>query len=240
MRPFLPIFAVAMAMSLPAFADEPQTPQISISGKGEIVAAPDMAAVNAGVTTESKTAREALDANTKAMSDLMATLKAAKIDDKDIQTSGFSVSPVYVYPNNQNGTAEPPHITGYSVANSVHVKIRQLGDLGTILDQIVSAGGNTINSVSFSVDDPAKLLDEARKAAFSDAESKARIYADAANVGLGPVMSITEGTPNLPGPQPVMYRMAAAPAADAVPVSPGQLTFDVDVSVVWALKTGSN
>jgi|SRR6185312_3940444 len=239
MRQPLPVLAAAVVLlAAPALADD-KTPTISIQGKGEVVAAPDTASVNTGVTTEGKTAREALDANTKAMTGLMAALKVAGIDAKDIQTSGFSVNPQYVYPDNNNGNATPPHIAGYTVQNAVTVKIRKLADLGDILDDIVTAGSNTINGVGFSVDDPAKLLDEARKAAFADAKAKAKIYADAADVGLGPVQSISENAGNPGMPQPVMFKAMAVADRAPVPVAPGQLTFDVDVSVVWAIRSGT-
>ena len=243
MRKLLPAFAFAFAAlsaNAALAADAGTVPTISIEGKGEVSSAPDTASVTAGVTTEAKTARDALDANTKAMTELIATLKAAKIDDKDIQTSGFSVNPQYVYPERDaSGNTPPPRITGYTVANGVTVKVRKLADLGTILDQIVTSGGNTINGVSFSVEDPAKLLDEARKAAFADAAEKARIYADAAGAGLGPVLSITEGNDDNGGPRPFALKAMAAPADAAVPVQPGELTYDVNVSVVWSLKTGA-
>jgi uncharacterized protein YggE len=244
MRPYLPVLTVALAATFaqPALADTAApTPSISLSGKGEVVASPDTAFVTAGVTSEGKTARDALDANTKAMAALIETVKAAGVEAKDIQTSGFSVNPNYVYPQpDANGVAAPPHITGYAVQNGVSLKIRKLTDLGTILDQMVTAGGNTINGVSFSVDDPAKLLDEARKTAFLDAADKAKVYADAAGVGLGPVMSISEGS-NQTAPQPMMFKAMAMARADStpVPVEAGQLTYDVDVNVVWALKTGN-
>jgi len=244
MRPFLPVVSLAIlaGLSLPAFADNAApTPTISIQGRGEVVAAPDTAGVTAGVTTQGATAREALDANTKAMASLIATLKTAGIEAKDIQTSDFSVNPQYVYPDKDaNGVTPPPSITGYIVQNGVSVKIRKLANLGDILDKIVTAGSNTINGVSFSVDDPAKLLDEARKAAFADAAGKAKTYADAAGVGLGTIISISEGSDVSP-PQPVMFRAMAAKAdAAPVPVEAGQLTFDVNASVVWALKTSSD
>ena len=136
------------------------------------------------------------------MADLIATLKTAGVDAKDIQTSGFSVNPQYLYPDKDaDGNTPPPRITGYQVQNGVNVKVRKLADLGGILDKIVTVGANTINGVSFSVDDPAKLLDEARKAAFADAEAKAKTYADAAGVGLGKVLTIAEGSDAAP-PRP--------------------------------------
>lgn len=244
MRPFLPVVSLAIlaGLSLPALADSATpTPSISIQGRGEVVAAPDTASVTAGVTTQGATAREALDANTKAMAGLITTLKTAGVDAKDIQTSDFSVSPQYLYSDKDaNGVTPPPRITGYNVQNGVNVKIRKLADLGKILDQIVTAGSNTINGISFSVEDPAKLLDEARKAAFADAEGKAKTYADAAGVGLGSILSIAEGSDVSP-PQPMMFKaMAARADAAPVPVEAGQLTFDVNASVVWALKTSSD
>lgn len=244
MRPFLPVvsLAILMGLSMPALAEDSKTtPTISIQGRGEVVAAPDTAAVTAGVTTQGATAREALDANTKAMASLIATLKTAGVEAKDIQTSDFSVSPQYLYSDKDaNGDTPPPRITGYNVQNGVNVKIRKLADLGKILDQIVTAGSNTINGVSFSVEDPAKLFDEARKAAFADAEGKAKTYADTAGVGLGSIISISEDADASP-PQPVMFKaMAARADAAPVPVEAGQLTFDVSASVMWALKTSSD
>ena len=88
--------------------------------------------------------------------------------------------------------------------------------------------------------EPSKLLDEARKAAFADAAEKAKIYADAAGAGLGPVVSIVEANNDNGGPRPFALKAMAAPADAAVPVQPGELTFDVNVSVVWSLKTGAD
>jgi uncharacterized protein YggE len=244
MRRTLPLLPLAFlaALTLPAFAGD-AAPQrtISIDGKGEVTTAPDTAFVNAGVTSTATTAREALTDNTRAMADLIATLKTAGVAAADIQTSGFSVNPQYFYADRDaQGNTPPPRITGYQVQNGVNVRVRKLADLGTILDQIVSVGANTINGVNFTVDDPAKLLDEARKAAFADAEAKAKTYADAAGIGLGEVLTIAErNTDN--APRPYAVRAMAAPMADkAVPVEAGQLTYDVDVSVQWALQGDSN
>src|SRR5690606_7397850 len=123
----------------------------------------DMATIMSGVTTQGATAREALDANTAAMSELIAALKDAGIEARDIQTSGFSVNPNYVYSDARDelGYSMPPKINGYQVANSVTVVVRDLADLGSILDQSVTVGANTVNGVSFSVADPSELLNEA-------------------------------------------------------------------------------
>ena len=82
--------------------------------------------INSGVTTQGATAREALDANTAAMAELIAELKAAGIEARDIQTSGFSVNPNYVYTDERdaNGYSLPPKINGYQVSNTVTVTVR--------------------------------------------------------------------------------------------------------------------
>lgn len=239
MRPLLVLIALTALVS-PALADEPSKPgTISISGKGEVTAAPDTAFITSGVTTDAKTAREALTANTRAMSDLIAALKEAAIDAKDIQTSGFSVAPQYVYANkpDANGYTPPPAISGYQVQNSVSVRVRKIAGLGDVLDKMVTVGANTIGGISFSVDDPAKLLDGARKAAFADAKAKASVYTEAAGIDLGRIVSISEGEDNPPAPRPMMMKAMASDAAAPVPVEAGQLTYDVNVAVEWELKT---
>jgi hypothetical protein len=226
------VFAAAIAS--PAFA----AGSMQMTGHGEVTAAPDTADVSSGVTTQATTARDALDANTAAMTQLVATLKAAGVDAKDIQTSNFSVSPVYVYPSQQdsNGQQQPPKIVGYSVSNQVTVHVRDLKALGSILDQSVSVGANTIGGIAFSVDDPSALFAEARKAAFADAKAKADLYAQAAGVELGPISQINEQQGNSSPIQPVAFKVAALAADRApVPVEAGQLTYSIDVNVNWDL-----
>lgn len=223
--------AALLATALPAYAGT-----VTIEGRGEVRAAPDMATINSGVTTQGTTAREALDANTQAMTELIDTLKGAGIDARDIQTSGFSVSPNYVYSDarDENGYTLPPRINGYQVSNSVTVVIRDLEDLGTILDKSVTVGANTVNGVSFSVADPTELLDEARKAAFADARRKAELYANVAGAKLGELESISEQA-NYGAPMPYPMYARAEVAAAPVPVEAGEMTFAVTVTVEWDL-----
>ncbi len=221
-----------IATALPAYAGT-----IAIEGRGEVRAAPDMATINSGVTTQGATAREALDANTSAMSELIAALKEAGIEARDIQTSGFSVNPNYVYSDARDelGYSLPPRINGYQVSNSVTVVVRDLEELGSILDRSVTVGANTVNGVSFSVADPAELLNEARKAAFADARAKAELYAGVAGAELGDLESITERQ-DFSSPQPYpMYARAEMQSAADVPVEAGELTFAITVNVSWDL-----
>jgi hypothetical protein len=225
-------FALLAGLTLPAYAGT-----ISIEGRGEVAAAPDMAMVTSGVTTQGATAREALDANTAAMAELIAALKGTGIEARDIQTSGFSVNPNYVYSEDRdaNGYTLPPKINGYQVSNTVTVKVRQLDTLGTILDQSVTVGANTVNGVSFSVADPSELYNKAREAAFADAQAKAKLYASAAGSALDEIVSISE-TQGFNDPQPYpMYARAEMADSAKVPVEAGELSFAINVSVQWEL-----
>ncbi|MBN9309355.1 SIMPL domain-containing protein [Devosia sp.] len=241
MRPFtaaiIPFMLATALSAAPVLAQEsPMNGTISISGLGEVTATPDTAFINSGVTTQGATAREALDANTKAMADLLDTLKAAGIEARDIQTSGFSVNPNYVYSDarDANGYQLPPKITGYQVFNNVSVRVRDLASLGGVLDKAVNVGANTINGISFSVADPSKLYDEARKEAFADAREKAELYAGAAGEKLGTIRNITESQ-GYTQPQPYMMKAAADAAPSAVPIASGELSFQINVQVTWDL-----
>ncbi|MBU1304875.1 MAG: SIMPL domain-containing protein [Alphaproteobacteria bacterium] len=233
---FLFPFALLAGVAMPAYAGT-----ISIEGRGEVAAAPDMAVINSGVTTQGATAREALDANTAAMADLIASLKAAGIEARDIQTSGFAVNPNYVYSDERDasGYTQPPKINGYQVSNTVTVTVRKLADLGAILDKSVTVGANTVNGVSFSVADPTELYNQARKAAFADARAKAELYATAADSALDEIVSISE-TQGFNAPQPYpMYARAEMSDAAKVPVEAGEMSFAINVSVQWDLADTS-
>lgn len=229
---------LAAGLASPALAADNREGTISIEGRGEVMAAPDTALITSGVTTQGATAREALDANSAAMTELLQTLREAGIESRDIQTSGFSVNPNYVYTDarDENGYSLPPRINGYQVSNTVTVRVRELEALGAVLDQAVTVGANTVNGISFSVADPASLLDDARRKAFADARRKAELYADVAAVELGSVKRIEESQ-RFEGPQPYKMQTAMYDRAEAasVPVEAGELTFPVTVTVTWEL-----
>lgn len=231
---FVPLTLAAL-MSTSAMADG----TMQITGHGEVKAAPDTAYVTSGVTSQGNTAKEALDANNADMAKLIETLKAAGIASEDIQTSGFSVNPNYVYSDarDDNGYQLPPKVVGYTVSNGVTVQVRDLSILGTVLDQAVTVGANQISGITFAVDDPAELYNEARKLAFADARAKGQLYAEAAGVELGAIALISEQLFATP-PQPYMFKAeAVAMSADRsfVPVEAGSLTFSIDVNVNWDL-----
>lgn len=231
LRALLAGFFLTLVSVLPAFADDLRLPRtVTAAGHGEVRIAPDMAMVMIGVLSQGDTAANALKANTAAMRAVLASLKDAGIEDKDIQTSNFTVQPRYDY----NTGNQPPRLVGYDVSNNVNVAVRKLDDLGAILDQVVTAGSNQINGILFQVEKPQAAMDEARKLAVADATRKAQVYAGASAVALGNILSISESTGVQP-PIPVDTKMIRAESAD-VPIARGEQVISVDVNMVWEIK----
>lgn len=230
-------FAAAAVIGLlaaisPAFAEGGKMPRIiSLSGHGEVRATPDLAYVTSGVVTQGATAAEALAANSKAMADLFAALKESGIEDRDVQTSNFSVQPRYDFSNNQ-----APKMVGYDVSNNVTVTLRKVDTLGTLLDRMVQSGSNQISGISFDVSKPEDAMDEARKLATEDATRKAKVYAKAMGIELGNVMQVSEGSAAQPPMPMVRSTMMKADAAPPVPMAAGEQTLAVDVNVIWEIK----
>jgi len=229
--PMLALLASAVAAQAPdALADEPGKRTISLSATAAVKTTPDKVDITTGVTTEGQTAGEALKKNTEAMTRVVDGLKDAGIEAKDIQTTNFSVSPIY----ERQKEGHAAFITGYRVRNSVHITVHDTGKLGEILDKVVSLGANQIGSISFGVSEPEALKDEARKQAMGKAIADAKLYAEAAGVELGPVLSITEED----GGYMPRFAEAAAPMAmaKAVPIEAGTATVQVKIRVTWELR----
>ena len=220
-----------LLFAVPALADSDFPPAISVTGEATISAPPDLAQIDAGVASDAKTAREASDANNAAMAKVLQALKAANIDDKDIQTSRLSLQPQYAQPSASR--PGPSTVTGYRASNHVTVKLRDVAKVAGVIDTLVAAGANEIGGINFSVSQASKLLDQAREQAVADARRKAEIYAKAAGVTLGAPLAISEEG----SPAPVLFRkMSGGMPAAAAPVAPGEETLAITVNVSWAIK----
>ena len=200
--------------------------RIIVVGEGNVSAAPDYARIRSGVTTRAKTAKEAADANTKLMTALTAALQNAGIEQKDIQTSRFSVQPVYAPP----APNVEPKLTGFAVSNQVSVTIRKIDTVGDILDRLITAGATDAGSVEFLHADVSKTLDQAREAAMADARRKAELYARAAGLTLGGVAWVTEDASSVPV-MPKVAMMRGVAAAGPPPISAGEDTLHAQVTV---------
>jgi uncharacterized protein YggE len=228
--PVLPPAAAARAQELDARAMF-QATTLSLSAYGEAPTRPDLATVNIGVSTQARTAVEAMRQNAQRMNATVATLRAQGIAERDIQTSGVSLGAQYAYENNQ-----PPRLTGYQASNTVTVQVRELARLGPLLDAVVAAGSNQINGIGFGLQNPRAAEDTARREAVRAVAAKAALYAEATGLRLVRLVNLSESGGYTPTPPPrPMYRMAVAEVAAPTPVAPGELRVRVDVTAVYEL-----
>jgi uncharacterized protein YggE len=168
------------------------------------------------------------------MAKVLAALKAAGVESKDIATSTVRLNPQYRYADNQ-----PPAITGYQATNTVTVRFHDIKKAGGILDALVKEGANQISGPNLSLNNPDAALDEARTDAVARARARAELYAHAAGLSVSRIVSIDENGENggSPPPRPMMFvaRAAAAPQADTA-IEPGTTDVTVTLSVRFLLK----
>jgi len=207
---------------------------LNVNGTGQVNLVPDIAYIYVGVHTELSSASEAMKENNAQTEKMIKALKDFGIDAKDIRTTNFSIWPNDKY---DPQTGMPTGEKTYVVDNTVYVTVRNLKKLGDLLDTVVTAGANTINTIQFDVADKTEALKQARANAVKDAQSQAQELAGDAKVTLGDIQSISfydnQPYPMFEGKGGGGGGMAANAA---VPIQPGQLTFTVTVSVTYAIK----
>lgn len=209
----------------------PPSPTIEVEGTGSVMGVPDVAVLRLGVSAEAPSVADARQRAAQAMGAMLEALERGGVEEKDIQTSRLSVEPRYEYSD------RTPRITGFVVTNVATVKVRAMDRTGKLLDGALAAGGNEarLESLRFTIDDPAALQSEARQAAVKEARKKALTLAKAAGVSLGAPLTIIEGT-SRPTPVAYMERAALARAEAApTPVQPGELEVSVDVRVIFRI-----
>jgi uncharacterized protein YggE len=216
----------------PAGADGTATSGINVSGQGKVTGKPDTLTVSLGVSLLRPTVDVATADAAALATAIIDALKGAGVAEDDIQTANYSISPEYDW------SGEQQRLLGYRVANEVRVKIRNLETAGATIDAATAAGGNAavVNSLSFSIEDNAELLQMARTAAWTDAEGKARQLAQLAGLELGTAISITE---SISYDSPPIYYEQAARAMDeaqSTPIQPG--TQDVIVNIQVTFRIG--
>jgi len=210
-----------------------QAQGLSVSGEGRASAAPDMAVLGLGVSAKAATVKVASSQAQEAMSDLLDSLENNGVEEKDIQTSQFSIYPEYDYRNGEQ------ILTGYRVSHMVQVKVRDIDKAGEVIDDAVEAGGDLlqVQSISFTIDDTTALRSEARQQAVADAQAKADELASLAGVTLGKATYITESI-STPYPQPYFDRggVYAMEEAPAIEISAGELEVVVSVHITYAIE----
>ena len=239
----MPAMAQSSAPAIAGAYDHPNSIQpettLSVSTQATVKHEPDIAYITAGVREERESATEAMAAQAKSMTGVFDALEAAGVAKKDMQTSNFSLSPRYEYFQTKlkdGSTRGEQRLVGYTASNQLTIKVRDLDNLGTTLDSLVAAGGNTFNGLSFALDDDAGVIDEARRQAMADAVARANLYADAAGLRVMRIVTISEGGSYTPTPMQ-MTRLKEAAAADgfSTPVAGGEVGYSATVNVVFEL-----
>ena len=220
-------FLAAMFAAASASAAYAEERRILVAGTGTALSEPDMATIVLGVTNEDTQASAAMQATSAAVAKVLSRLGEMGIEARDMQTRDLSLSPVWSGHRNPEG--EAPRITGFVASNRVFVRVRELDDLGQIMDAVIQDGANDFGGLSFAMQDPQPLEAHARAEAVADATAKAEQLAQAAGVTLGPVVSISDQGGGV-RPMAQMREMAMSDAG-GVPVAGGEISVSVSVSM---------
>lgn len=234
----MPAFAAAAALTAsPAYAEVQVSstgPVVQLSVTETVKAKPDIAEVSAGVSSDAPTAVAAMGANAKAMTAVIARIKALGIDQDDIQTTGVNLSPRYDYDN----TTRRQIFRGYTVSNRVSVTLREIDRTGPVLDALVAAGATDISGPNFSIDDDTAAKAQAREAAMKRAEGMARNYASWAGYANVRLLEVSENVfANQPQPMMRDAMKVQAVSAESTPIEPGMVGSSVTVSVTYEMTS---
>ncbi|WP_296421246.1 SIMPL domain-containing protein [Pseudooctadecabacter sp.] len=235
MRRYLPLMMLTVLLTMAGLSAHADMDRIlTVTGTGEITVAPDMATISVGVQTDGIEASQALDAASAATLAILARLDVEGVAPAHVQTGAVRLQPQY----SNSALSSGQQIVGYRAFNSVNVQVNDLDRLGGLLAALVGDGANRLDRVTFGLQDPKAATDEARRRAVAEAMRKAGLYAEAAGVAMGDVLSISEQGGGGYQPfraEPVMMEaMASAPSFD-VPVAAGEIELSASITMVFAI-----
>ena len=230
MRILIFLIATLVAMPLQALAEG----RLTVSGEARIAAVPDVATITLGARGRGKTAIEAMNATSEAVEVILERLAVLDIDARDIQTTQLNVGELSRWDNERNENV----FIGYLATNTVQVRVRNLDLIGELLSAVLDDGANELRNLSFGLQDARAVEDEARRRAVADAMTKAALYAEAAGVPLGDVVSIKDSAEplvrSIVEAEPMIIA-EEAPAARDVPVAAGEIEVRAEVTMVFAI-----
>ena len=225
------IFALAIILPTGTAAAEEMTPTLTMNGVGVARMAPDTADVTIGVVTEARDAARAHADNATATSRVQDALKSLGIAERDIRTARYDFSPVYDVKDNGRSVT-----TGYTVTNAIIVKVRNLANVGKVIDTALANGANRVDSLEFLASDPSAAKNAALADAARDARSKADAVARALGVRVARVLNVNADAQSY-APRNVMPMMMAKEAYDAgTPISAGELSFEASVNITYVIE----
>lgn len=217
---------------------------IWVTGQSSISLEPDLAILDIGVESLETTVAEARVEAAQAMDAMLAVLANWGVDDKDIQTRSLTIRPQYDYMEviKEGVRTSEQVLTGYRVRNTASVKLRNLDDVGPIIDEVADAGGDStrIDGIRFTVEETEPFEDQLRREAVADAQAKAQRFAELTGVSLGDLVFITEiggGVPVVGGfAEESGLRMALAAQPATTSVSGGELELQMAVQAVFSIR----
>jgi len=222
--------------------DQQNVDQITVSGQGKVYAKPDVAIVSLGVTNTAVTVTDVTKNNADKMNAVIEAVKKIGVDEKDIQTTNYNLSPNYearavpmMYPYNSS----TGKIISYTLSQNIQVKIRDFNKISDILSQATAQGANLVGNLQFTIDDPEQFKDQARAVAIAEAKANAENLAKESGIKLGKIINIYENY----SPYSVKYdSMAlgmggASPEVASVPtIQPGQQEINVTINLTYRVK----
>ena len=209
------------------------TNTVSFSGEGKVTAKPDIAVISASIVTQAVDSKSAQDNNSTKSNAVSAFLKKQGIDDKDIKTSGYNITPQYKYPL----YGGQPTITGYQVTQSYEIKVQDLTKISAILDGLVSAGANQVNNLGLQIENPDALKSRARQLAIDDAKKKATELEEQVGISLGKIINFVEGSSGYPMPMYESAMLGKGGGGSSAPVIPtGENEIVINVVITYQIK----
>ncbi|HEX3423629.1 MAG TPA: SIMPL domain-containing protein [Sphingomicrobium sp.] len=232
---FASLVLAAAASASPAVAQQSSITQtiagtrLDINATGETTRVPDIAIITAGVVARSPSATGAIQDSADRIQKVLAALKRAGVEDRDIQTSSVSLNPEYRYPQDQS-----PKLVGYTASNQLTIRFRDIRSSGKILDALVSEGANQINGPTLTIDKPEAALEEARAKAVETGRARAELYARSLGLRVVRIVSVSEsGGYSVPAPPVPM--LARAEMANTN-IEPGEQKLQVSLAMTFELQ----
>ncbi|MCX6722813.1 MAG: SIMPL domain-containing protein [Candidatus Staskawiczbacteria bacterium] len=208
--------------------------QITVSGEGKIYAKPDVAIISVGVTTTATTVADVTKSNTEKMNAVIEVVKNLKIDEKDIQTTNYNLTPNYNYTQNADRVFQ-----GYILEQNIQVKIRDFTKIGDVLSKTSEKGANLVGDLQFTIDNPEQFKEQARAKAIAQAKENAQNLAKESGIGLGKIINIYENSYNSSSIRYDSAKAMGLGAPESVPVptvQPGQQEIDITINLTYQVK----
>jgi uncharacterized protein YggE len=232
MKKFVTALALLACTGLATASATEPTPSITITGRGKVLYVPDMGYIHVGVSSDGVTAAEAWQKNEAVVKKIFEALKDLGLQEKDFKTTNLNVQARYL-----NKKDEAPKFLGYTVTYDLAVTVRQLDQMGALLDRMVGAGANRNMNISFGCSKLDQLMDEARTRAVADARKKANLYVTGASPAarLGDVLGISDTPHAMPGQSFAIDALAVREGKASLPIAAGEQELSVTVTVRWAI-----